>query len=363
MRPSARVRLLSAVGWVSALTIGCSREDGPPGARYDAGPVFASQTAFIVQRFSIANTTNRKVNILGETHNCSCTEARLGDRRSLMPGDSTSLELRVRVPQSYSKQEVSCQVKTDHPDFPVWVYQIRYESYPVAQVVPATIDLGEYVSGMASREEGLEHSTVSNAHLDIYYRMGDPPPPAPPKALPARGPLLVEIDDGPDISELNGGVRRARYRIRTRLEKAGLNPGIHSGEIAIPIEGRTTATAIAVWRCRAPVEATPAQLHFGMATPGDVGITKSVTIRSSGGETIGIRHVDVDCEFITLSDPEKTSGGPLNKLTATLKIPSGRHAKVLSGTIVVSTDNPECAQLEVPWSAFVRQGPGPDVLP
>jgi len=123
---------------------GCRVESALPGGAFDAGPLFSSSTPMLVHEFRVTNTTGKAVRILNETHSCTCTSVAFAPKQ-LAPGESAPLEVKVRVPDGYSERKIHVTLKTDHPKFPSWTYEVQFVSYPEARIVPDRIELGSFV--------------------------------------------------------------------------------------------------------------------------------------------------------------------------------------------------------------------------
>lgn len=122
---------------------GCliNKDKQPEVNAFDAGTIFSSETPTLSHVFNVRNLSNRTVKILGENHSCSCTKVNL-ERAILKPGSSVQLTMTVKVPIAYSIQEISCVVKTDHPQYAEWPYRLKFTSYPEASIEPRIIEFG-----------------------------------------------------------------------------------------------------------------------------------------------------------------------------------------------------------------------------
>src|SRR5581483_4970838 len=120
----------------------------------DAGAVFASSTPTLTHVFRVANNSNRPIKIKDESHSCDCTTVELS-KRELLPGESATLTLSLHVPPAYASKVVSATLRTDDPDQPDWHYDLRFEAFPDARIVPPIIELGSRtVADMLAPEPG-----------------------------------------------------------------------------------------------------------------------------------------------------------------------------------------------------------------
>ncbi len=197
---------------LTSLMLGCQGESTtPPGETFDAGPVFADLTPMISHRFEVRNTTSRPVRILDENHSCSCTSVNV-PRILLQPGQTTTLEMKVQTPLTYSNRVLGSTLRTDHPKFPEWSYQLRIESFPKARMASDQVELR--LADRVRRETGApaaRRTLLGETWLEVYAPDGRDLPV--PTGAHGSESLVVEIESKGEVDSPRAGVQRARYRV------------------------------------------------------------------------------------------------------------------------------------------------------
>jgi uncharacterized protein DUF1573 len=330
--------------------IGCAeRKAAPPGGIFDAGPVFAHRTPVLTHRFHIKNSTDRKVNIISESHSCSCANVNISEP-ALEPGGSADLTLIVNVPRDYGKRHITCDVKTDHPTFPEWAYHLEFESYPRAALAPDPVQLGTYHMGSRPASK-TEADWIRDIHLAVYAPTSEVLPDivtiSPPKEIE------VAIDWGPRIETMDGGVVRALYGLR-----CGIRPGAHAAgsfiqPVIVNLRDGSSASAMVAWCAVGPWTVSPSHLHFGIVQPGGKSITKRVLIKSNDQRSFKIISVECGSSNVGLTNTETKSACD-QWIELELLPPANDGQKVMAGSIKVRTDV-DGEDLIIPWSAFLRK--------
>jgi hypothetical protein len=176
-----------------------------PGETFDLGAVFAPETKEITHTFQVKNRTARPVVVEDLEYSCACTEAEIG-RRRLPPGATTTLKMRINVTSSSNapnEKSVVCAVRTDHPDFPVWNYAIKYTTYPRSIIAPNRIELDTALTAMTTEPVKPRGS----ARLEIYSDRPESPVPSP-GVIDAPAGVVVQVDNDPEVSRLANGLIR-----------------------------------------------------------------------------------------------------------------------------------------------------------
>ena len=326
---------------------------------FDAGPVFAAVTPTLTHQFRVQNTTGHPVRILDEKHSCECTEVIL-EQREVPPGGSVTLTLNVSVPPIYAKKGVSCTLTTDDPDHRDRAYQLGFESFPRAQIVPDRIDLGTYsVSDMLGFAKSLEPPS-REVWLDVFV----------PRTERGTGALLqprltqipeecrAAIGDGPEVSTPVSQVLHARYRLLISLKRHARSAGTFVRPISFSTADGMGASAAVSWTVRAPVNCSPSQIHFGSVGVGDAALKRRVILSSSDGGTFRITSVDSPA-FLRVNQPQGTAtSSPANsthELDITFGAPHQESSRFLAGTIRFRTDRADYPEVLLAWSAFLRK--------
>lgn len=354
-----------ASGWITLVLIspiaiaGC----GPggvarPGEMFDAGPVFSYLTPDLRHTFHVRNTTGRPVQIVGEHHSCSCTEIRLTKGR-LEPGQSTTLEMIAHVPSTYSRTSLSCTILTDDPKFNEWTYGLTFESLPRAAIAANRVELSMERSGQSPGGNGEPPRRLSaETWFEAFAPAGANLPK--PTAVSAADGLAVEIDKEPQVDQLGGGVRRARYRVHLTTvigEQGGLT-GTQSFPVTIrATDGIVTATT-AVWTFHTSIESLPSRVHFGMVKGGAPEIHRKIAVRSVDGRPFRIvSAAGGDHGLVRLTGGAlPTSPAVSHTLELTLSASeTEQQSRAASGIVRLRTDRGPFYEVHVPWSVFFQR--------
>jgi hypothetical protein len=350
IRPSCSLRFIL----LGTLAIGChdvaQTEVPPTGETFDAGDVFASKTSSLVHHFYLKNSTSQSIRILGESHSCTCTSVTL-ERATLRPGETLPLVMSVRVPQGYSRSEVSCVATTDYTPSPNWTFKLRFQSYPDSRIVPDRLDLGN-----------LRNPRVSKQHERAWIEVFIPTRaelPTIENVLASSG-IEAEII-GPAITEpMSSFVTRARYALNVRSAKGARvqSNGPQLDTVAVTFQEGFRATATVTWDLSGPLESVPSKLHFGILRQGDLPRSKTVDIQSTDGRPFRLLSVEGGSPNLRV-DVESSSTGsaqslPHHFLRVTLLSVPEQAGLALTGKIRVRTDRDDESDLVIPWSAFPR---------
>ena len=255
----------AAFALIVALTLatnpGCRRDDVfRPGEAFDAGAVFASSTPRVTHGFRVVNHSRRPVRIVRENHSCDCASVDL-PKRELRPGESVTLTLSVNVPPACVSRAISATLETDDPEHPRWDYQIRFEAFPDARIVPPIIDLGSRtVADMLAPEPGRDVS-AGEALLEVFTPPSGKNLP-PPKLINPPAECIVTMAETPEVSILASGVRAERYRLSVRLRQGVPSAGTFVRPLNVALNDQTGASTSLTWSVRAPVVCVPERITW-----------------------------------------------------------------------------------------------------
>jgi hypothetical protein len=335
---------------------GCVGPDVAPGEEFDAGSVFASTTPVLSHQFLVRNTTLKTVAIVGEDHSCSCTTIEV-EKKRLAPGETATLTMSVKVPSTYSNLFLTCQLKTDHPQFPEWSYHLKLESFPRARIVPDSIELeASEVPGGTGREGGPS----GEAWAESFARDGEVP--LAPTGIDHPEGLRVRLEDRPKIETVARGVVRARYRIELAVEGAAL-VGTHSLPLNVRFGEGVTAGTMVVSRRNGRIECVPAQMHFGLVLTAQAVTTRKVLVRSRDGTPFRLMSVRADMGCVDAVGAALPSGpAPSHNLELRFSAPGEISSTALSGNVWIDTDVATLPVVTLPWSVFFsRSAQRPEV--
>ena len=170
--------------------------------------------------------------------------------------------------------------------------------------------------------------------------------------------LTIELDRPPQVDHVARGVRRARYRISVRLDEKNLPVGVFARSFSLPIEGGPAVSATVSGEILAPIACVPAQVHFGMISPGDPAVTKRVTVRSVEGGPFHLESTSANSDGLTVQiddGEESVPAGAEHHVDLTLAVPHDETRRTLAGTVRIRTDNASFPEVRIPWSAFIRR--------
>jgi hypothetical protein len=101
-------------------------------------------TARYPYEFVVKNTTNRTVRITGHRVTCTCTDVRI-DPTELRPEETGRLAFDVHLPRAATDRVISCELLTDHPEYPEWTYPVSMKTYQYVESRKPTNNLGDEV--------------------------------------------------------------------------------------------------------------------------------------------------------------------------------------------------------------------------
>ncbi len=325
----------------------------PPGEVYDVGPMVVAQGRELDHTFRVVNTTGVPVWIVEKSHTCTCTASTLEDDR-LEPGEATTVRLLVDLPESYSRQDISCFLKTDLPGSPTWTYTLRFSTVPRVWVEPTALYLGNRIDPEA--EPGSLRS-VATVDRFLSERVATPDPPA----IEAPPGVLLAVDDAPEVGPIGNGLKQVRHRVTARFDPAAPpQPGRHSGVARLTWPDGEQATVVVVWKQEAAVETNPPSLHFGLVAPGAAVDPRPVTVRSVDGQHFRILGVDPGPGVELAAASGDGASAESHEITLAYRAPADPASPLASGRVLIRTDLAEHPELELPWSAFVRRPPTTD---
>ncbi len=330
------------------VTAGCSSTI-TPGEHFDAGPVFPSRTKTVEHTFRVVNTTGRHAKIKEVKPACSCSSASLGSN-SLAAGASTTLVLRVDVPNTYREWDVGCRLITDdpRPQYKNWDFELSFRAYIPARLDPATIDLGT-----------IEKSSSKGRRLPMrvgyveLFSMADEPTPQGTWALPNS--LVTKRLNTPTIDRLEDGrIQRARYKVEFQMTEEALQfSGGQSRSISFDLEGNQSAAGTVSWSVIPTLITDPASLHFGLIDAAQHE-DRSVTLRAIDGRTFRVVEAEVSGKHIVLKRNEADSSRSSHRFSVSFQGVDGQ-SRALSGGVIFRTDDPGLGDITVPWSVLIRE--------
>ena len=340
---------------VVVIPAGCTtRTMTQPGEAFDAGSLYEADDHAYSHTFEVRNTTDRVVEVQGETHSCACTKVDFTPT-TLKPGETTRLKLVVALPYSYAKQTLTSVVKTNDPKFPEWSYSLSYEFFPRARMLSDVVDLGRFaLSGGVLDITNPPQLVVVEAFTATSSR-----------EMPAPGPIVVPegltaaIDPSPEIIDLVGGMRRLRWTIRVAADPRSAGAGSYSGILRVRLAGLREVTTRVAWSVDTAVTCSPAQIHFGVV--GRERKSRRVILRSRDSKPFRLSlPPSKEAEFAPAVVEIPTKGSAANGASSTHTIeitisgPFDHLRQTLSGSIVLDTDMIATPKLLIPWSAFIR---------
>ncbi len=331
-----------------------------PGAVYDAGAVFRRESPTVGHTFQVTNTTDRPVAIRGETHSCDCTTVELTPCL-LQPGASTPLRMAVDLQNIYRDDPLTCLVQTDHPAFPIWLYQLQLITLPNARVEPESIDLGTIPLG--TRAADLPPQGSAEIWLENYERIAERERERERDAsVGDSGSLGVTVRavGPPTVDIVHGDVRRTRQRFAVALDDSSLaTPGSFALPIMLGVPERPPASVVVSWHVSSPISITPSPVHFGLVGPADAPHTSRVVVRSVDGRPFRVLEAASDHAALTVGESGNSGDAATeHELDLTLRTPPESPGRALAGTVRVRTDRDNDLTLSIPWSAFLRTNAG-----
>jgi hypothetical protein len=344
-------RLILTIGGLT-LCSGCARQTAdPPGEIFDAGDVFCDARSSVQHVFIIPNTTAHPVKLIEETHSCTCTTADI-ELRSLQPGESTPLSLRVPVPSEYRSFSASAIVKTDAPDHSDWRYELRFQAYPPGRLLPDRIDLGSW-----QHSNGAANNT-SRMPPTIFLEVFKSPNDKTISRFQIRNPAAeveVQIGNDPAIDLLSKSIKRLRYPVTLRL-RGPLNAGHYARAINIQIGASMwPARALITWNVSGPITSNPSCVSFG-SVRADSGASRAlILIKSKDRKPFVIKNIKSDSPLVVGREQETAISHAIGVRTVELlfRPPNRDNRKYLSGIIRINTNVDGATACQVGWAAFI----------
>jgi hypothetical protein len=349
--PPPRCGFAVLTATLALLAAGCAER--PPGATYDAGPLFYSESSEFGHTFVVTNTTDRQVRIVEQLCTCTCTSSGVANS-TLKPGESTTLTMKVNLADVYRTWEIECSLITDHPKYPRWPYRITFRTYSRARFDSDLVDLGPIdtlSSGTATS------STERSLWLEIYSpctgsadRLADFEITGGTAEISARGePCICRLEAG--------RIWQVRYPITIRVPPSS---DFTDGTRTLPIVARThqggRASTTVAWRQVSPMHIVPSELYFGIIGPSSSEV-KTITLRTEDSKPFQLLRVSSDSTLVRvrLSDPSlEGQGSMVHSLDVELTIDGEAERRAIAGEVVILTDHPACPQVHIPWSGFIR---------
>jgi hypothetical protein len=190
------------------VALGCDHSTpSTPGEVFDAGPVFVDDSPKVSHTFTVKNTTERTIQIVGESHSCVCTKVEY-EKRSLKPGETMPLTMEVAVSPQRTISDLLCSLRTDDPVHPTWTYRVQIQAYPRVVIDPPRIELGQI-------PEQTTEPIFRGASLTFYTLEELKRPPIMNVRAPDR--FTVAIGETPRVVVLPNGVRETRFPVDFRL--------------------------------------------------------------------------------------------------------------------------------------------------
>ncbi|AGA26619.1 DUF1573 domain-containing protein [Singulisphaera acidiphila] len=345
---------------LALLPTACSRSEPiSRGESFDAGPVFAKDTPVLTHVFEIVNRSQRVLNILDEYHSCDCTKTEISTKK-ILPGEKSSITMRVNLYNIYGEKSVICNIKTGHPEVPDRRYTLNYTCYPEARIVPATIDFGSIAleDEIGDVKRPSRTPLQQQAWVEVYAAVSQDQSPSVQAFIPPED-LAVDLDLVPRRDVMPDGVHRFRYLLTLSLEPHPRPAQTYTRQLTIPFDGAPTASAQIVWKQMGTLHCEPSALAFGMADRGDTATrTGRVRVASQSGRAFRVLGVESATPSIVVTRGDSPSPFPTlaansHELIIALT-PSDEGGRVLTGISVIKTDDPRSPEIRLPWTMFFR---------
>lgn len=348
----------SALFLVLACLSGCASR--PPGETFSAGYIFADKQGKVTHDFVVRNTTSKPVKIYRIEKSCTCASFKLG-KYQLAPREATTLTFDVDIPPTYMQKFATCILKTDHPRFRDWAYNIRFTSLPFAVADPADLNLGCFAVG------GKNLKDVQHATLDLF---ADSKVELTQTNFSMPDEIELSSLSSPEVRRLQRGVWNTRYQISMGLSPMGREAVLHgaqSGLVTKTVDLRAGASRSrqwqysVYWQARSPLECCPSYVTFGnLLDEKDDHCRKVVISCTTNGmfRIVSIRSQPQDIRFESSVDTVDDAPQHRMKFTAPRyngaqgQTPGG-HSRFLSGTIQFLTTHKLRPVVEIPWSAML----------
>lgn len=301
---------------------------------YDAGQV--RQGDPLSATFLLRNAGDRPLVIEPPRAGCEC-EASMPSR-IVSPGGEATLEVRCETAQSAGAFSRTVSVYANDPGRPATTLTVTAEVQPVAIADPPTVYLGHVQRGqdVAAVVKLLAPANVAGAFGEAEMSGGvirGALGPLPPRETPA---------------DMRGAALRLGIRADAPLGPFATRVRIPTGNAAVP-----AVTVEVGGIVDGAVVASPARLDFGRVSA-TAGATRVLEVRGTAERAVTLTAARMEPDVGEV-ESEAVRAGRVYRLTARLKgdavrpLPVGR----LTGNIVVDTDAPDGARLEVPFAARV----------
>jgi len=345
MRIEPRLALVTALG--AALAGACTAPEGGSGRQpprlafaataHDAGRV--RQGDAIATAFAFRNAGDLPLVLEPPRVGCDCEAT--ASARTLPPGAEGTIDVRCTAGQTSGPLTRTVTVYANDPGQPATTLALTAEVQPVAIADPPAVYLGHVRRGEA----------VTAAVKLLVPR----------DAEGAFGP--VEVSGGVVRASLGPlAARDAPADMRGQLLRLAIAPDAPTGTFATTLRiptGRAVVPFVTVavgGIVDGAVVASPARLDFDRVTPA-AEATRVFEVRSTTDRAVTVTGARLE-PAVGRVDLEALRPGRVYRVTARVggsgerRLPAGR----LEGTVVIETDAPETARLEVPFTArVVRQ--------
>jgi hypothetical protein len=358
-----RISTLYCVAAAFAMA-GCQRAATPSQrSAFDAGSVFVEDRQSLSHTFEVVNGLGRPLQILDESHGCGCTNVELG-RKDIPAHEKTTLTINVDVSHKFGEHTFTSTLKTDDPAAPMRQYRLIVRAYSRARINPEMVDLGTIVlSGRGNRAGSAQATPQASKSVDIsvYSPAGTQHLPTP-VISNAHPELAAAIGPRSACEILADGVIRQQFPINVTVHSTdGAKEENVRRDLKIDL-GKTHSTTLHVaWRNEGVIAAVPRNLHFGSIDP-SAGQTRSLSVRLRSRKERPFRILNVRFDEASRTSDRgapielPTRSQPSHSLALTLPnniLASGGRG--MSGKFHVLTDDPECPEVEIPWSVFIKK--------
>jgi Protein of unknown function (DUF1573) len=342
---------------------GCIRTGSSvPGETYSAGYIFPDRQSKVTHDFVVRNTTSEPVKIYKVEKSCTCASFKLG-KYQVAPGEATTLTIDVDVIPSYMQKFATCVLKTDHPQFKDWGYNIHFISVPFVVADPSDLNLGTFTV------DGENPNAVQQANLDLF---ADSKIELTRHNFSVPNEIELNIVSGPEVRRLQRDVWNTRYQISIGLSPKGRETILHnsqSGLITKTIqltagEEKSKKWQYSVyWKALAPLESHPSSLSFGNLLDETDDHCRRIVILSTTNKEFQIvsdknqiQEIRIESS-VDASDEAPQHGVRFKAIMLGHGDAKGRSTggprRFLSGTIQVHTTDRRRPIVEIPWSAML----------
>jgi hypothetical protein len=297
-------------------------------------------------RFRFQNPTGKVLRVLEKVCSCACTASEL-DKTTLAPGETATLIMKVHPQDALRSWSLTCTLKTDLPELPVFGSELTFRTYPRVRFT------GQGVRLDPNDDAGAE------AWVDTYSPAEDPPDPLISVDVPE--PLIAQVDPAPTEQLLEGGrVRRLRYRVHLGLKPSSDAPG---GGIARTINARTSrgraAASTVTWTSRSPLVVAPQRVHFSVARDAPSPPVASVTVRSTDERVFRVLGIDggpcIEAGLVSSTEPDPRGASRAYRIDLHLRADQTTD-RFAAGQITINTDHPEAPRIRIEWTAVLPIG-------